>query len=308
MVKIPDDVKQKMEEHGVKMNGEGFGHVPSHGFIKGSFPKNKACLGVMIGKTVENENGVEKVTGESEEGVAILDVFENSGAADAGLLKDDIITAINGEDVTTIHEVLDVLKPYEGGATVSIEYLRDKQPEQTTATLKACENKFNFKKIERHSDVDVDVDEDFEWVFEKEANADAEVHKKRTIVIKKRNSNEAEIEAFENEVDDNETAATDPVSHTTTSNEEVSQTLELQEVSMYPNPTASNLTVEFKSDAVPTTVKIMDITGKVVYSEEILDFDGTYKKEINLSDAPKGALMMTVIQNDKVYADKVMVQ
>ena len=299
---IPEDVKQKLEEHDVIIDGHGgFGHVPSHGIIKGMHPKNKACLGVMIGKTVENENGVETVTGVGEEGVAILDVFDGSGAAEAGLLKDDVITAINGEGVATIKEVLDVLKPYEGGATVSIDYLRNNQPAQTMATLKACKNKFKMKKFEKHGDADFEFDKDMNWVFEKEEAG--EHHTKRTIVIKKNKNKITEedvIAVSENEVAGIDTP--DDVIFDSTND------LELVDFSLYPNPTEGNLNLSFTSEAVPTMVKIVDITGKEVYREELDDFNGTYQKEINLNSVPKGPLMLTIMQNDKVFADKVMVQ
>ena len=84
--------------------------------------------------------------------------------------------------------------------------------------------------------------------------------------------------------------------------------LELQDFSLFPNPTEGVLNLAFTGDAVPTTVRIMDISGKEVYREELNNFNGTYKKEINLPEVSKGALMLTISQNDKIFADKVMVQ
>ena len=183
---IPEDIKKELEENGVEFDGNGgFGHAPSHGFMmkKGKHPKNKACLGVMIGKTVENVNGVETVHGETDLGVTVLDIIEDSGAEAAGLLKDDIITAVNGEDVASIHDVLDVLKPYSGGETIVVEYLRDNQPAQVNATLKACENKMKIKHFESHGDNNFEFKEENNWVFEKEVEGEDEI--KRTIIIKK---------------------------------------------------------------------------------------------------------------------------
>ncbi len=295
---IPEDIKQKMEEHGVIMNG--MDHDNHFFGIKTSdSPPNKACLGVMIGKTVENENGVETIRGESDQGVTVLDIIENSGAQEAGLLKDDIITAINGTGVASIHDVLDILKPFEGGATVSIDYLRNNHPAQINATLKACENKMKIKHFEGHGDNDFEFDKEMNWVIE--SDDDGEDQGKRTIIIKKSMKN--------SEGEGNEVAETDtPDDVIFTPSENLDQTLELQEFNLYPNPTEGNLTVEFKSEAVPTTVKVLDISGKEIYSEELLDFNGTYKKEINLENAPKGTLMFTIEQNEKVFAEKVMVQ
>lgn len=306
---IPEDIKQQMEEHGVLMNGEGFGHVGSHGFIKGNHAKNKACLGVMIGKTVENINGVETVNGGSDEGVAILDVFENSGADDAGLLKDDVIVAINGTDVVSISDVLTVLKPYEGGEKIAIAYLRNEEPVLVNATLKACENKVKIENVESLGENDFELDEEVNWVFEKETEGEQQI--KRTIIIKKASKENTE-EVQESEatpVPENDAAGIEtPDDVIFTSTEDLDKTLELQDFSLYPNPTAGNLNVAFQSEAVPTIVRIMDITGKEIYKEEINDFKGSYKKEINLSEVPKGALMLTIMQNNRVFADKIMVQ
>ncbi len=300
---IPEDIEKELEKHGVILNGdEHEGHA--YGFMTRDKPSNKACLGVMIGKTVENENGHETVEGISDKGVAILDVFEGSGAEEAGLAKDDIIMAINGAGVATIHDVLEQLKPFEGGETVTIEYLRDDQPAQVNATLKTCENKFKIKNVEKHGDKDFNFEEEMNWVFENEE--EGKNHHKRTIIIKKKIENGDVIE--ETITEDDELAPIDDEGNTVNSSDGMSQTLELQEVNLFPNPTAGKLTVEFKGAAEPTTVEVIDVAGKVIYSEEINDFDGVYRNEINLANAPKGTLMLTVKQNDKVYAEKVMVQ
>ena len=302
---IPDDVKQKLEDNGIDWNGNHFNHGQSHGFIKGDHPKNKACLGVMIGKTVENENGVETVRGESEEGVTILDIIEDSGAEAAGLLKDDIITAVNGLEVSSIHDVLDVLKPYEGGETVAIDYLRNNQHAQVNATLKTCANKMKIKHFESHGTNDFEFDEEMNWVYENEEEEGNEI--KRTIIIKKKTAETAPEapEAKSNPTTKDEVAGIDTPGGII---EASISDLELQDFSLYPNPTEGVLNLAFESDAVPTTVKIVDISGKEVYKEELNNFNGTYKKEINLTEVPKGALMLTVTQDDKIFADKVMVQ
>lgn len=304
---IPEDIKRKMHESGVVIgDATGDGHAKGFAFMTPEQNGNKACLGVMIGKTVENKNGVETVKGESEKGVTILDIIDASGAQEAGLQKDDVITAINGSAVATIHDVLDILKPFEGGATVSIDYLRNNQPAQVNATLKTCENKMKVMHFEDHEGHNFEMNEDMNWV--EEDKVEGEHQSKRVIVIKKNTNKEVEeavtVPAEDNNVSEIETP--DDVIFNSTENPD--QTLELQDFSMFPNPTAGNLTVEFKSEPVATIVSVLDITGKEIYREELTNFDGTYKKEINLGDVPKGTLMLTVRQNDKVFAEKIVAQ
>ena len=303
---IPEDIKKKLHKNG------GFGGNFDHDFHGNDFvfnhhESNKACLGVMIGKTVENENGVETVRGESDQGVTVLDIIENSGAQEAGLLKDDIITAIGGTGVASIQDVLDVLKPYEGGATVSIDYLRNNQPAQVTATLKACENKMKIKHFEDHEGNNFEFDEDMDWTIENEEEGTSQ--HKRIIVIKKSMKSSEETEDTNTFVEEKDDLGTDtPGDTVTTSAKNLDQSLELKQFNAFPNPTAGNLNVEFEGEAVPTIVQVLDIAGKVIYSEELIDFDGFYKKEINLENAPKGTLMLTVQQNDKVFAEKLVAQ
>ncbi len=303
---IPEDIQKKLDENDFIFNSEKiheFHVAHAYSFVAHDVPRNKACLGVMIGKTVENENGVETVKGESDQGVAILDVFEDSGAEAAGLLKDDIITGISGTTVTTINDVLHVLKPYEGGETVSISYLRNNQPAQTIATLKTCENKFKMKYFENHGDNDFEFKKEMNWVFESEEEGGK--HIKRTIIIKKSMNSEPEVEEVESipAVVKEEASTEDPVLSVS-----VNEPLELANFNLYPNPTADILNVEFSGEAVPTTIKIIDITGREVYSEELLDFNGTYKNEISLGNVAKGILMLSVMQNGKVFAEKIVAQ
>ena len=68
---MPDDIKEKLEKYHIQL-GE-MGDHQLHWVQQDAAPSNRACLGVMIGKSVEvhNENGEETTTieGESEAGV-----------------------------------------------------------------------------------------------------------------------------------------------------------------------------------------------------------------------------------------------
>src|SRR5690606_25571964 len=282
---FPEDFKLKMEENGFMWHGSPHHEFHGYSFAGGSPNGNKACLGVMIGKTVEVENGTETVNGESKQGVTVLDIIDNSGAQEAGLLKDDILTAIEGQDVASIQDVLDVLKPYEGGESVTIEYLRNNQPAQVMATLKTCEIKMKIKRFETFDD---DHDEVNEFVFDENENSE-----KKVIIIKKKTTIEENEEPSgeSSEEGSNESEIDTPGDVVNSVNKPA--TLELQDISIFPNPTSGVLNLEFTGDALPTSVKVFDISGKEIYNEELKDFDGSYKNEINLGQVSKGTLMVT---------------
>lgn len=65
------------------------------------------------------------VNGDVEEGIVVVSVVENTGAAKAKLQKGDIITKINGEDVSSGAYLKYLLYKYNVGDKVKVTYIRD---------------------------------------------------------------------------------------------------------------------------------------------------------------------------------------
>lgn len=80
----------------------------------------KAYLGI-VGITVTNE--VQESYG-LPEGVYVTQVFEGTGAANAGLVKGDIIVEFDGEKISTMDELSALLECYEKGSTVEIKIMQ----------------------------------------------------------------------------------------------------------------------------------------------------------------------------------------
>ncbi|HEY8172599.1 MAG TPA: trypsin-like peptidase domain-containing protein [Dehalococcoidia bacterium] len=68
-------------------------------------------------------------------GVAITIVADGSPAANAGLRQNDVITKIDGEDVTNNGELLAILAKHRPGDTVAIEYYRAQEQNTVNVTL-----------------------------------------------------------------------------------------------------------------------------------------------------------------------------
>jgi hypothetical protein len=83
-----------------------------------------------------------------------------------------------------------------------------------------------------------------------------------------------------------------------------------RELLVYPNPASDIITVEFDVAAQEkTTLRVIDMNGKVVHSEEITDGQGKHiYREINLSDKGKGTYTVEVKTPRKAIAEKVIVQ
>jgi len=75
---------------------------------------------------------------------------------------------------------------------------------------------------------------------------------------------------------------------------------------MFPNPTESNVTIIFKAHKEETNIIISTMEGKVVYSENLIDFSGDYNKTLNIDT--KGMLILGIRQKDEVFTKKLIVQ
>lgn len=82
--------------------------------------KNKGYLGIT---------GIDVVAEYSQnygapQGVYVSSVIEGSGAAQAGLVRGDIITALNGEEITSMEELQNELSYYAAGETVELTIMQ----------------------------------------------------------------------------------------------------------------------------------------------------------------------------------------
>ena len=85
--------------------------------------------------------------------------------------------------------------------------------------------------------------------------------------------------------------------------------LDVSKFNIYPNPTSDFLTLDFhavvKGDF---TVKIISSNGNQVYEDRILDFNGDYSKNINLSNLAKGNYIIQIHSYDQVVYRKILLQ
>lgn len=82
-------------------------------------------------------------------------------------------------------------------------------------------------------------------------------------------------------------------------------TLQLETFDAYPNPTFGPLNVLFEAEALPTTVRIMDVTGKAVYSNTLNQFSGYFSEQIDLFGNPPGTYILTVQQDNRLISKKI---
>lgn len=92
-------------------------------------------------------------------------------------------------------------------------------------------------------------------------------------------------------------------------NEELPE-IEVGSVVVYPNPVADVAKVAFNiSDASDVTIKIVDLTGKVVKTKNYGNLaKGEQKLEINVSDLAKSTYFTVITTSDKAYGNKLFIK
>lgn len=79
-------------------------------------------------------------TGHADNGVEISSTVDGGGAAAAGLEAGDIITAINGNKLSTVHDLQVELSKYQGGQEVAVTFQRNGQNREAKVSLRAKPN------------------------------------------------------------------------------------------------------------------------------------------------------------------------
>jgi hypothetical protein len=75
----------------------------------------------------------------------------------------------------------------------------------------------------------------------------------------------------------------------------------VHEVKMYPNPTSNELNIELLSDNQSTTsIKVMDMSGRVVKQTQSVSFEGLNTINISLAELTAGMYTIQVVNNDKL--------
>ncbi len=262
-----------------------------------SIPQNKAVLGIQL----EDAMG--------DNGANILGLYDGSGAEKAGLLAGDLILAVNGKKVKNMLDVIEALSKNNPGDQVKVKYMRNGdintskvKLQEAAATLsgtcckgqknccKQSQGKCGFgeKQVEKKIIIqDTHQDGQTKEIIEgdKKIIIKTQGDKKNIEVINK--SNESKTIKMQTN-DENES-------------------LMIEYNGSYPNPNQGLLKVNFAGAKIPTTVQVLDLNGKEVYSERIDNFDGTYNKEINLNDA-KGTLILNIRQGEKIISEKIIVK
>jgi PDZ domain-containing secreted protein len=90
-------------------------------------------------------------------------------------------------------------------------------------------------------------------------------------------------------------------------NPNASKELKLEVFSASPNPTQDMVNISFRGEAAPTSVSLYDLTGKVLFQQTLNDFNGEYNQRFDLNAYAKGVVLVQVLQGEKVFVKRIVV-
>jgi len=283
----------------------------------------------------------------SSRGVEIGSLVSDGGAKKAGLQSGDLITAVNGKELSNERSLQSILRNHKPGETVTVVYERNGQSYTTQSTLtgtKTYTKRRNPCKIfigvqlggaERGVRISGIIDgtaadnSDLQSGDIITAMDGIEVNSFNELLVE-RNKHEpgdafilsilrdgqsmfidAQFLSCDKELEEpKEEPIEEEIIEPDTNNnlplEFTNNELQLEELQVYPNPTYGRLNLQFKGEAAPTTIRITDISGKTVYSENLTSFDGYYQRQLMIENATPGNMVVTIQQGAKVISQQVL--
>ena len=83
----------------------------------------------------------------------------------------------------------------------------------------------------------------------------------------------------------------------------------IDNLDVYPNPSRDIFNVSFTSeDAQDLEVRVINVVGEVVYTENLMNFTGEFTKEIDLRRSTKGIYFLEITTESGVINKKMILQ
>lgn len=81
------------------------------------------------------------------------------------------------------------------------------------------------------------------------------------------------------------------------------------EFQLFPNPAINTINISFRSaDAKDLSVEIISTSGKIMFSEQMDSFSGTYNEKVNVSEFAKGIYLMRLNSNQGTAYKKIVIK
>lgn len=228
---------------------------------------------VIIEKTID-ENGNEVIKKTIKEGDEIDDREWDMISAEDG----KVVMIKKGDSTTTKKEISVEVEEEDGLKKISIKITENDGEVETINWQGSGEFSEEFKKELEAKGVHVDMlegeDEDVQ-VF---INTEEKVEGQQTKMMVK-------VEEDEDESHD--------------------LLLNTININIESNPSGKKINLSFKGKSLPTSVSLIDETGKQVYHSFMKDFQGMFNQEINVEGAVNATLELHIKQGTKEFTQRI---
>ncbi len=243
----------------------------------------KGCLGIS------NNNA----TVGDHRGAAIVNVACNSAAKLAGLQNGDLIVEVNGLPVHNGNDLWRELSKYNPNTTIDLAYVRDGKELYADATLNTCGDDYEEVNM-------VAVDDSgnartrrfFTWNMDEDD--ETQLRTRQTIAIHR--AADSDVPVF------------DPLNHNESGPFVADRSLDLEFFNFEKSEEQpSHLTLQFSTAAQPTIVRILDMSGRQLFLEELNAFDGEYRQTFDLTALSQNTVLVHVQQGSKARFQEVFI-
>lgn len=283
---------------------------------------------VVVKSKIRKEHRIQNDDQNYEEQVEItVDVDENG--------HETITKKVNGKEVEITPEEMAEIKALENSSNhsdqnvfinVDIDGL-DSLNSELKEVMKQIEvemtalKDLNLDSLLQHLNVEINEEMmengNAKVIVKKIENSGGENNTEKQVVISSENQFEWNSEDGENHIqvsstDKNENVTivlvTENISDEKSKKSEMI-TLPAMDFTIYPNPSDGNFKLKFiQEESSPTTITILDVNGKVVYSEDLGTFKGSYNNTINLKPFGKGVYIININAENAKSTGRVIIQ
>ena len=237
----------------------------------------RAFLGVMISQEKTEENGTTEDTG-----IVVSGLVEDGPAASAGVKKDDILTGVDGKELSDFGELVEYLETKEPGDVVELSVDRGNKSLQIPVTLGEKESPI----MQEFRVFGEDIGEEMIIII----NDGKGKNKKKIKKIKIKEKGMKELEEVDFDV-------------------ELGGNLSLQDLKVGPNPTTDIISLAFSSkESGDLDIQVLNLNGQTVYKEYMSDFSGSYSSDLDLSNQAPGTYLLQIRQGSKQWIEELILQ
>ncbi len=269
----------------------------------------------------------------ADEGVVISGAVSGSTAEEMGLIEGDIITEINNQKVGDIEALKEALAAQPIGEEVTVTYLRDGKKMKGNAILQGNKTPLQREMFLRNG-LQAPIG-NLEEMIQQELMRSGEVISEDLLrdLEQLRSLEDLKIFFDNGPLDFSDEGLGEIPSRVerrvavfiTMDNLSVSDLEELNQhanpklngkndlvvegLYFSPNPSDGRFILNFDLiESGPAIVQVYDLNGRQIYSREFAGEPGSYTEQIDISGEPKGVYYLSVTQNGKNFAKKVVIQ